>query len=103
MESKCRESQVGRNCRKRFEIILLAANQGTAAAPEFQKFVVHYGVVRNEPIGALAHLELGRAFAMSGDKGKAKAAYQEFLTIWKDADPDLPVFKQAKVEYSQLN
>ena len=83
--------------------VLLAANQGAAAATEFQKIVDHYGVVRNEPIGALVHLELGRAFALSGDKIKAKAAYQEFLTLWKDADSDIPVLKQAKTEYSRLN
>jgi eukaryotic-like serine/threonine-protein kinase len=53
-------------------------------------------------VGARAHLELGRAYALSGDKVKAKAAYQDFLTLWKDADPDLPVLKQAKVEYAKL-
>ena len=65
----------------------LAAKQGDAAAAEFQKILDHPGAVRSEPIGALAHLELGRALALSGDKTKAKAAYQEFLTLWKDADP----------------
>ncbi|HEX7285984.1 MAG TPA: winged helix-turn-helix domain-containing protein [Candidatus Angelobacter sp.] len=80
----------------------LAAKQVTPAAAEFQKILDHPGVVRSEPIGALARLELGRALALAGDKAKAKAAYQDFLTIWKDADPDIPVFKQAKAEYSNL-
>ena len=54
------------------------------------------------PIGALAHLQLGRAYALSGDKTNAKSAYQDFLTLWKDADPDIPIFKQAKAEYAKL-
>jgi tetratricopeptide (TPR) repeat protein len=81
----------------------LAAKQGVAAAAEFQKILDHPGVARSEPIGALARLELGRAFALSGDMIKAKAAYQEFLTLWKDADPDIPVLKQAKAEYFKLH
>ena len=80
----------------------LAAKQGAAAAAEFQKILDHPGVARSEPIGALARLELGRAFALSGDKIKAEAAYQEFLTLWKDADPDIPVLKQAKAEFDKL-
>jgi eukaryotic-like serine/threonine-protein kinase len=59
-------------------------------------------VARSEPIGALARLELGRAFALTGDNTKARTAYQEFLTLWKDADPDIPVLTQAKAEYSKL-
>jgi hypothetical protein len=81
----------------------LAAKQGTAAAAEFQKILDHSGVVRSEPIGALAHLELGRAYALSGDTGKAKTAYRDFLTLWKDADPDIPIMKEAKAEYAKLN
>jgi tetratricopeptide (TPR) repeat protein len=81
----------------------LATKQGAAAAAEFQKILDHSGVVRSEPIGALARLELGRAFVLTGDKVKAKAAYQEFLTLWKDADSDIPLLKQAKAEYSRLN
>jgi tetratricopeptide (TPR) repeat protein len=81
----------------------LAAKQGTAAAAEFQKILDHPGVVRSEPIGALAHLELGRAYALSGDTGKAKNAYTDFLTLWKDADPDTPILKEAKAEYAELN
>ena len=54
-----------------------------------------------DPIGALAHLQLGRVFALSGDKTKAKAAYEAFLALWKDADPDIPILKSAKAEYAQ--
>jgi DNA-binding winged helix-turn-helix (wHTH) protein/tetratricopeptide (TPR) repeat protein len=80
----------------------LAARQGREAAAEFQKILDHRGIVLNEPIGALAHLQLGRAFALQGDTAKARAAYQDFLTLWKDADPDIPIFKQAKAEYAKL-
>jgi eukaryotic-like serine/threonine-protein kinase len=80
----------------------LATHQGTAAAAEFQKILDHPGLVVNRPIGALAHLELGRAYALAGDNAKAKAAYQDFLALWKDADPDIPIYKQAKAEYSKL-
>ena len=81
----------------------LAANEGVEAAAEFQKILDHRGIVVSDPIGALAHLQLGRAFALSGDKTRAKAAYQDFLTLWKDADQDIPVLKQAKKEYAALN
>ena len=80
----------------------LAEKQGTAAAAEFQKILDHPGVVRNEPIGALAHLQLGRAYVLLGDTDKAKAAYNDFLTLWKDADPDIPILKAAKAEYVKL-
>ena len=80
----------------------LALHDGTRAAAEFQKFVDHRGGVRNLPWGALARLGLARAYAMQGDTTKARAAYQEFLTIWKDADPDLPILIQAKAEYTKL-
>jgi tetratricopeptide (TPR) repeat protein len=80
----------------------LAAHQGAQAATEFQKIVDHRGIVVSDPIGALAHLQLGRAFALSGDKTKARTAYQDFLTLWKDADPDIPILKQAKAEYARL-
>jgi eukaryotic-like serine/threonine-protein kinase len=79
-----------------------AAHQGAEAAAEFQKIVDHRAIVVSDPIGALAHLQLGRAFALSGDKTKAKAAYQDFLTLWKDADPDIPILKQANAEYAKL-
>ena len=74
----------------------LAAHQGAEAAAEFQKILDHRGIVVSDPIGALAHLQLGRAFVLSGDPTKAKTAYQDFLTLWKDADPDIPILKQAE-------
>jgi eukaryotic-like serine/threonine-protein kinase len=80
----------------------LAARKGSEAAAEFQKILDHRGVVSNEPIGALAHLQLGRAYALQGDTAKARAAYQDFLTLWKDADTDIPIFKQAKAENAKL-
>ena len=80
----------------------LAGHQGTEAAAEFQKILDHRGIVLNHPIGALAHLQIGRAYAMQGDTAKAKAAYQDFLTLWKDADPDIPIFIAAKAEYAKL-
>jgi hypothetical protein len=80
----------------------LAAHQGSQAATEFQKIIDHRGIVRYEPIGSLAHLQLGRSYAMQGDTAKAKAAYQDFLTLWKDADPDIPIFIAAKSEYAKL-
>jgi eukaryotic-like serine/threonine-protein kinase len=80
----------------------LAAHQGSAAATEFQKILDHACVVWNEPIGALAHLGLARAYALSGDTVKAKSAYQDFLGLWKDADPDIPIFIAAKAEYAKL-
>ncbi len=72
------------------------------AAAESQKILDHRGIVINEPIGALAHLQIGRAYAMQGDTVKAKAAYQDFLTLWKDADPDIPILIAAKAEYAKL-
>jgi tetratricopeptide (TPR) repeat protein len=80
----------------------LAAHQGPEAAAEFQKILDHRGIVGSDPIGALARLQLGRAYALSGDKTKAKNAYQDFLTLWKDADPDIPILKQAQAEYAKL-
>jgi eukaryotic-like serine/threonine-protein kinase len=80
----------------------LTEHQGNEAAAEFQKILDHPGVVFSEPIGALAHLQLGRAYAMQGDTAKAKAAYQDFLRLWKDADKDIPIFIAAKAEYAKL-
>jgi tetratricopeptide (TPR) repeat protein len=80
----------------------LAAGQGSAAAAAFQQILDHPGLVRNCLPGALAHLQIGRAYAMQGDTAKAKAAYQDFLALWKDADPDIPILKQAKAEYVKL-
>ena len=62
----------------------------------------HRGIVLNGPIGALARLQIGRAYAMQGDTAKAKSAYQDFLTLWKDADSDIPIFIAAKAEYAKL-
>jgi len=80
----------------------LAAHRGVEAAGEFQKILDHRGIVLSDPVGALAYLELGRAHVLSGDKAKAKSAYQDFLTLWKDADPDIPILKQAKAENAKL-
>jgi tRNA A-37 threonylcarbamoyl transferase component Bud32/Flp pilus assembly protein TadD len=80
----------------------LAAHQGGEAAAEFLKIIDHRAIVVNEPIGVLAQLQLGRAYALQGDTAKARAAYQQFLTLWKDADPDIPILKQAKAEYAKL-
>jgi eukaryotic-like serine/threonine-protein kinase len=80
----------------------LAAHQSNEAAAEFRKILNHRGIVWNQPIGALAHLQIGRAYAMQGDTAKAKTAYQDFLTLWKDADPDIPILIAAKAEYAKL-
>ena len=81
----------------------LASHHGAEAAGEFQKILDHRGIVLSDPIGALAHLQLARAYVLSGEKTKAKSAYQDFLTLWKDADPDIPILKQAQAEYANLN
>jgi hypothetical protein len=90
----------------------LSGRQGNEAAAEFQKILDHPGVVLNGLIGALAHLGLGRAYALKaqsmqgaeadGTRAKARTAYNDFLTLWKDADPDIPILKQAKAEYAKL-
>ena len=80
----------------------LLAHQGKEAAAEFQKMIDHRGIVVNFPLGALTHLGLARAYALQGDTAKAKAAYQDFLTLWKNADPDVPILQQAKAEYAKL-
>jgi hypothetical protein len=80
----------------------LLAHKGTAAAAEFQKLLDHRGVVLNFVTGSLAHLQMGRAYVMAGDGAKAKAAYADFLTLWKDADPEIPILKQAKAEHAKL-
>ena len=77
-------------------------HQGAEAAAEFQKFLDHRGIAVNSLLGALARLQLGRAYVLAGDKTKARHAYLEFLELWKDADPDIPVLKQAKLEYAKL-
>ena len=80
----------------------LRLQRGQEAAAEFQKIVSHRGIVLNTEIGAVAHVCLGRAYAMQGDTARAKAAYQDFLTLWKDADPDIPILKETKAEYAKL-
>jgi tetratricopeptide (TPR) repeat protein/predicted Ser/Thr protein kinase len=80
----------------------LAEKQGVPAAREFQKILDHSGIVGNEPIGALARLGLGRAYALSADIAKSKTAYRDFFTLWKDADPDILILKEAKTEYAKL-
>ena len=85
----------------------LMLHDGNAAAAEFQKFIDHYGLVTNFPWGALARLGLARAYALEAQidpaaRDKARAAYQNFLTLWKDADPDIPIYHQAKAEYRRL-
>jgi serine/threonine protein kinase/Tfp pilus assembly protein PilF len=82
--------------------VLAAAHRYPEAAAEFQKILDHGGMVGADPIGALAHLQLGRTFALAGDKVKAKLAYGDFLTLWKDADTDIPILKKAKAEYTGL-
>jgi serine/threonine protein kinase/tetratricopeptide (TPR) repeat protein len=81
----------------------LAQKQGSAAAAEFQKILDHRGLVWNCPTGAYAHLGIARAYALAGDTAKAKSAYNDFLTLWKDADPDIPILRQAKSESSALH
>jgi DNA-binding winged helix-turn-helix (wHTH) protein/tetratricopeptide (TPR) repeat protein len=80
----------------------LATHQGPEAALEFQKILDHRAIAVGDPMGALAHLQLGRAYALAGDKLKAKTAYQDFLSLWRDADSDIPVLEQAKTEYAKL-
>ena len=80
----------------------LDAGQGNAAVAAFQQILDHPGLVRNCLPGALARLQIGRAYALQGDTAKARAAYQDFLTLWKDADPDIPIVKEAKTEYAKL-
>jgi tetratricopeptide (TPR) repeat protein len=80
----------------------LQVQEGSEAAAEFQKILNHSGLVNFAPIGALAHLGLARAYVLQGDMAQARSAYQDFLTLWKDADSDIPILKQAKVEYAKL-
>jgi tetratricopeptide (TPR) repeat protein len=80
----------------------LMLHDGNRAAAEFQKFIDYRGVVMNFPWGALARLGLARAYALQGGTAKARAAYRDFLTLWKDADPDIPILKEARAEYAKL-
>lgn len=80
----------------------MQTGQGDKAVGEFQKFLDHPGCLMNFPFGALARWQLGSAYAVAGIKDEARTAYQSFFTIWKDADPDIPIMKQARAEYSKL-
>jgi len=80
----------------------LDAKQGKEAVTEFRKILDHRGIIGNRVIGALTHLQIGRAYALQGDSAKARTAYQDFLTLWKDADPDIPILIAAKSEYAKL-
>jgi hypothetical protein len=79
----------------------LKVGQGVQAAAEFQKVMDHRNLVQNFVLGALAHLQLGRATVMSRDTENARKAYQDFFTLWKDADPDIPILREAKAEYAK--
>jgi serine/threonine protein kinase/tetratricopeptide (TPR) repeat protein len=80
----------------------LKLSDGLQAAAEFQNIIDHHSVVTNDVLGALAHLQLGRAYVIAGDTAKARLAYEDFLTLWKDADPDIPILKEAMAEYAKL-
>jgi len=80
----------------------LASNRGAEAAAEFQKILDHRGIVVSDPIGALARLKLGIAFALSQDRARARAAYQDFLTLWRDADRGSAILNRAKQDYAEL-
>ena len=80
----------------------LAAHRPADAVSEFQKILAHPGIVLADPMGAAARLQLGRALALSGDRGKSRIAYQDFLNLWNAADPDTTLLKQARAEYAKL-
>jgi hypothetical protein len=80
----------------------LRAGDGVQAATEFQKMIDHRGILSNFPLGALAHLQLGRAYKLAGDVGKSRESYAAFFVAWLNADPDTPILKQAKAEYAKL-
>ena len=80
----------------------LAAHQPAEAAAEFQRIVDHRSIVLVDPMDAMAHLQLGRALALSGDTAKAKRAYDDLLTLWKNADANIPMVEQARTEYARL-
>jgi eukaryotic-like serine/threonine-protein kinase len=80
----------------------LRGAKGEEAAAEFQKYLKYRNATVNCPLGALARLQLGRSYLLTHETDKARAAYQDFLTLWKDADPDIPILKQAKGEYAKL-
>jgi hypothetical protein len=77
-------------------------NNGRLAAQEFQKVIDHPGIVGRFVTGSLARLQLGRAQAMAGDQVAARKSYREFLVLWQEADPDIPILRQAKAESAKL-
>ncbi len=81
----------------------LMARRSSEAVAEFQKILEHRGIGLNSPLGVLANLEIARTFTLQGETAKARIAYQDFLTLWKDADPEIPIVKQAKAEYAKLH
>jgi hypothetical protein len=81
----------------------LAAHRGVEAVAEFRRIREHRGIVVSDPIGALASVQLARAYLMAGDRPNAKFEYDDFLTIWKDADPEVPILKQARAEYAKVH
>ena len=80
----------------------LMLHQGAEAATEFRKFIDHPNLVGNNPLFVLAHLGLARAYALQGQRDQSRAAYQQFFNLWKAADPDIPIYQQAKAEYAKL-
>jgi ATP/maltotriose-dependent transcriptional regulator MalT len=80
----------------------LALRQGSQAAPEFQKILDHRGITLNNAAAALAPLGLARAYALQGDTARARSSYEQFFTLWKDADPDIPILIAAKSDYVKL-
>jgi tetratricopeptide (TPR) repeat protein len=80
----------------------LALNKPSEAAAEFQKILDHRGIVTDDPIGALAHIQIARAYTQAKDRARAKAAYQEFLVLWENADADNPILQRAKADYAKL-
>ena len=81
----------------------LQAENGKAAAAQFEKVIDNHGLVANFIVGALAHLQLARVYAMLGDKAAARKSYQEFLTLWEESDSGIPIYQLAKAEYKKLN
>jgi serine/threonine protein kinase len=80
----------------------LAAHRGVEAVVEFRRIRDHRGIVVSDPIGALASVQLARAYVMAGDRTHAKFAYDDFLKLWQDADPEIPILKQARAEYAKV-
>ena len=81
----------------------LNLHQGPEAAEEFQKLIDHRGIVAADPVGSLAHLQLARSYTMQGDSAKAKSQYQAFFSVFKDADPGVPIVRDTQAEYGRLN